>query len=118
MYTITKEFQFSASHQLDHLPEEHPCSRLHGHNYIVIVELFDDVLNDGFVVDYNDLWEFRAYLDGHFDHRHLNDVVPFYPTAELLAQHFYDWCHKAWPQCIAVTVKETPKTSARYGIFR
>jgi 6-pyruvoyltetrahydropterin/6-carboxytetrahydropterin synthase len=35
MYTITKQFSFSASHVLDHLPEGHPCARrLHGHNYI------------------------------------------------------------------------------------
>lgn len=38
-YEITKEFHFSASHQLDYLPEGHQCKRLHGHNYIVKVTL-------------------------------------------------------------------------------
>ena len=39
MYRITKEFHFSASHQLAHLPHDHQCARMHGHNYIVEVEL-------------------------------------------------------------------------------
>lgn len=39
MFRITKEFHFSASHQLCRLPVDHQCARLHGHNYIVVVEL-------------------------------------------------------------------------------
>ena len=39
MYTIAKQFTFSASHQLDHLPEDHQCARLHGHNYVVEIVL-------------------------------------------------------------------------------
>lgn len=39
MFRIRKEFHFSASHQLTHLPPDHQCARLHGHNYIVVVEL-------------------------------------------------------------------------------
>ncbi|HUM68046.1 MAG TPA: 6-carboxytetrahydropterin synthase, partial [Chloroflexota bacterium] len=35
MYTISKQFHFSASHQLNGLPLEHQCARLHGHNYEV-----------------------------------------------------------------------------------
>ena len=39
MYTIAKTFYFSASHVIGGLPPEHPCSRLHGHNYEVEVIL-------------------------------------------------------------------------------
>ena len=39
MFTITKEFHFSASHVLDRLPSWHPCARMHGHNYVVVLEL-------------------------------------------------------------------------------
>ena len=56
MYRITKEFHFSASHQLEHLPDDHQCAQLHGHNYIVIVELASTILNrNGFVRDYGEL---------------------------------------------------------------
>jgi P-type Ca2+ transporter type 2C len=39
MYTIAKRFAFSASHVIGGLPADHPCARLHGHNYEVEVVL-------------------------------------------------------------------------------
>lgn len=115
MYRIAKEFQFSASHQLDHLPADHQCARLHGHNYTVTVELAAAQLNrDGFIRDYHELSELKHYIDGVFDHRHLNDVLDIHSTAENLARHFFDWCMARWPETAAVRVSETPKTWAEY----
>ncbi|WP_137133525.1 6-carboxytetrahydropterin synthase QueD [Rhizobium sp. FKY42] len=116
MFRITKEFHFSASHRLDHLPEDHQCHRLHGHNYIVVVELAVETLNaDGFVRDYHDLKALKTYIDDEFDHRHLNDVLGHgYTTAENLARHFYEWCKERFPETSAVRVSETPKTWAEY----
>ena len=55
MFRITKEFHFSASHQLCRLPPDHQCARLHGHNYVVVVELAAAELNAfGFVRDYHE----------------------------------------------------------------
>lgn len=111
--TICKRFDFSASHVLDHLPANHPCARLHGHNYGVELELTGLVDARGFVVDYRDLDEFKSYLDGTFDHRHLNDVLTgTAPTAEHLAAHLLSWCAARWPQTAAVRVSETGKTWA------
>lgn len=115
MYRITKEFHFSASHQLDHLPEDHPCARLHGHNYVVVVELAaEDLDADGFVRDYRALAPLKEYIDTRFDHRHLNDVIEGPATAERLAKHFFDWCRARWPETAAARVSETPKTWAEY----
>ncbi|MEP2943715.1 MAG: 6-carboxytetrahydropterin synthase QueD [Hyphomicrobiales bacterium] len=116
MYRITKEFHFSASHQLCQLPDDNHCSRLHGHNYIVKVELESEELDArGFIVDYRDLAPLKKYIDEEFDHRHLNDVFGHdMITAEFLSKAFYDWCYKRWPQVCAVMVSETPKTWAEY----
>jgi 6-pyruvoyltetrahydropterin/6-carboxytetrahydropterin synthase len=115
MYRISKEFHFSASHQLRHLPADHQCARLHGHNYVVVVDLCAAELNaDGFVRDYQELAALKAYIDGTFDHRHLNDVFEGHTTAENLARHFYDWSRARWPEVSAVRVSETPKTWAEY----
>ncbi|MBF5079765.1 6-carboxytetrahydropterin synthase QueD [Paracoccus sp. NBH48] len=115
MFRISKEFHFSASHRLDHLAPDHQCARLHGHNYIVVVELAAPDLNaDGFVRDYHELAALKAYVDGTFDHRHLNDVLDVPSTAENLARHFFDWCRALWPETSAVKVSETPKTWAEY----
>ena len=115
MYRITKEFHFSASHQLAHLPEDHQCARLHGHNYVVVVELASETLNaDGFVRDYGELKLLKDYIDETFDHRHLNDVMDGISTGENIARHLYDWCAAIWPETSAVKVSETPKTWAEY----
>ncbi len=92
MFRITKEFHFSASHQLTGLPADHQCARLHGHNYIVEVELSAPELNQhGFVRDYHELAPFKRYIDDCFDHRHLNDVLGHdQSTAETLARHFFE----------------------------
>lgn len=115
-YRITKEFHFSASHQLKGLPDDHQCARLHGHNYIVKVELTSDTLNEyGFVRDYNELVTFKNYIDGTLDHRHLNDVLGHdATTAENLAKHLFDWCKSRFPEVSAISVSETPKTWAEY----
>ncbi|WP_350334137.1 6-pyruvoyl trahydropterin synthase family protein [Coralliovum pocilloporae] len=116
MYTISKQFHFSASHQLIGLPEDHPCARLHGHNYIAEVELRSEVLNSvGFVRDYRELAALKDYIDGQLDHRHLNDVLgDDLVTAERLAKHLFDWASARWPEVSAVRVSETPKTWAEY----
>ena len=116
MYRITKEFHFSASHQLFGLPETHQCARLHGHNYIVVVELTAAELNaHGFVRDYLDLGDLKRYIDDTLDHRHLNDVLgDDCVTAERMAKHLCDWCRARWHEVTAVKVSETPKTWAEY----
>lgn len=115
MYTISKEFHFSASHILHGLEEGHPCGRLHGHNYVIIVELSAyDVDENGFVEDYGKLKDIGKYIDENLDHRHLNDVLIGQPSAENIARHFFEKFKHAHPMITAVYVKETPKTIAKY----
>lgn len=116
-YRIHKSFEFAASHVLAGLPDDHPCSRLHGHNYRVEVELEGSQLDDvGFVMDYRALDPIKRFLDATIDHRHLNDLVSFNPTAEHLAR----WLHRKATDLLpgqrvsAVRVYETPKTGAEY----
>lgn len=114
-YRITKQFHFSASHQLTHLPPDHQCARLHGHNYLVEVVLEGQFLNEvGFVRDYGELKPLKEYIDSTLDHRHLNDVLgsPELTTAEHMARHLLVWCGERWPEVKAVRVSETPQTWA------
>lgn len=115
MYKITKQFQFSASHILEGLVEGHKCGRLHGHNYIVELELQSFRLDDtGFVIDYGDLSPFKQYIDENLDHRHLNDIMKNQTSAENLARFLYDRAKERWSQVTAVRVSETAKTWAEY----
>ena len=115
MYKISKQFAFSASHILHGLPTDHPCTRLHGHNYVVTVHLKSETLDAvGFVKDYRALDIVKTYIDENLDHRHLNDILSFNPTAENLAKYLYDIFKKDIEGLYAVEVSETPKTSAIY----
>ena len=119
MYSITKDFYWSASHQLGGLPAAHPCSRVHGHNYVARIQVAAEKLDEtGFVVDFGDLSVVRDYIDTQLDHRHLNDVLPFNPTAENLARHLADVTRRFFtaPELlVAASVSETPRTWARWA---
>jgi 6-pyruvoyltetrahydropterin/6-carboxytetrahydropterin synthase len=115
MFTISKQFEFSAAHVLSGLPAEHQCGRMHGHNYTVEVELQSEGLDTrGFVQDFGELIYIKGWLDDIFDHRTINDVVSFNPTAENLAFYIYEKMQVVFPLISAVTVCETPKTKATY----
>ncbi|MEU5980333.1 6-carboxytetrahydropterin synthase [Streptomyces sp. NPDC047315] len=111
---ISKEFHFSASHRLDGLPQDRPCGRLHGHHYVVELELSaaaDGLDATGFVRDHGDLSAFGRWLDGRVDHRHLNDVLGDHdPSAENLARWLYERWSDEYPELSSVRVSETPKT--------
>lgn len=122
MFTISKRFAFSASHVLDGLGPDHPCARLHGHNYEVEVVSEAAELNDqGFVHDYLAFDALKECIDQRLDHRHLNDVLPGPSSAEQLAWWLFDWCKQhlaedAARHLVAVRVSETPRTWAEYRL--
>jgi 6-pyruvoyltetrahydropterin/6-carboxytetrahydropterin synthase len=116
-WQISKQFAFSASHQLSGLHPDHPCGRLHGHNYVVEVRLSADTLDTtGFVLDYGALAPFSEWIDRTLDHRHLNDVFNVQPSAENLAWLLAGQVEALIPARpgvqVAVGVSETPKTWA------
>lgn len=119
-FTVAKRFDFSASHQLLGLGDDHPCSRLHGHNYEVeVIAAAPDLDERGFVVDYLDFSPLREFLRKTLDHRHLNDIVPGPPSAEQIAWWLFEWCKdniddEVARRLIAVRVSETPRTWAEY----
>lgn len=115
MYTISKEFHFSASHQLMGLHETHPCGRIHGHNYTLKVFLRGNEPNkDGFVQDYNDLKPISDWVDNILDHRHLNEIFDFQTSVENMSKYIYDLFKPQFPLLYAVEMSETPKTNCRY----
>lgn len=117
MYRIAKRFDFSASHQLTHLPPAHQCARLHGHNYSLELVFESTGLDQrGFIVDYGELDVVKEVIHQRFEHRHLNDVLegPEATTAENLAFLFYMTFKPQFPALTAARVSETGKTWAEY----
>ncbi|MCL0029194.1 6-carboxytetrahydropterin synthase QueD [Dehalococcoidia bacterium] len=85
---VFKEFTVEAAHRLPNVPEDHKCSRLHGHSFHIEVWVRGDIdPNTGWVIDFSDISEAFAPLFEKLDHRYLNDVEGLSnPTSENLAR--------------------------------
>ena len=107
MYTVIKRMEISASHILT-LPYPSKCENLHGHNWIITVYCRSKELNEyGMVVDFSQI---KEVVQGALDHRHLNDVLPFNPTAENIAR----WVCEQVPYCFKVEVRESEGNTVIY----
>tara|TARA_R110002020_G_scaffold475518_1_gene710707 strand:+ start:669 stop:1058 length:390 start_codon:yes stop_codon:yes gene_type:complete len=120
-YTLTKQFRFEAAHQLPNVPEHHPCFRLHGHSFVVEIQVgADELLVDGFVMDYKHISKYTKPIIKSLDHQLLNDFLPN-PTSEHLCEYIAnEWLKRARKDQTdntvyleAVTVSETINTNCR-----
>ena len=97
VFEISKDFVFSAAHQIRFHGGK--CERLHGHNWRVRVHVRASELNRiGMVVDFADLQKLVGEIGARFDHRNVNEVPPFdheNTTAELLARFFHQEASRA-----------------------
>jgi 6-pyruvoyltetrahydropterin/6-carboxytetrahydropterin synthase len=91
VFEISKDFLFSAAHQIR--LHGGKCERLHGHNWRIRVFVRAAVLDKiGMVIDFADLQKMVAEIGARFDHRNVNEIPPFdqlNTTAELIARFFH-----------------------------
>lgn len=115
-FELKQHFQIESARYLPHLPPEHPCSRMHGHSFKIVLTLvgtLDPVL--GWVIDYNEIQKIMQPLLTQLDHRILNEVPGLEnPTSELLAKWLYDHGSQHLANLVRVTVAETPLTECSY----
>jgi 6-pyruvoyltetrahydropterin/6-carboxytetrahydropterin synthase len=88
---LTKQYRFEAAHYLPHVPEGHKCARLHGHSYMIEVEVRGMVdPRTGWLIDFGVIDAAWADLHTRFDHRNLNEVAGLEnPTCENLALYIF-----------------------------
>lgn len=124
MWKVTKRFEFDAAHRL--LGYDGPCSRVHGHHYVVEVTVCGEELDElGMLLDFKELDFIVSGWTDHWDHRtllcfgdplneHLEGMpLPSgqNPTAEVMARDLYREVKERIPSCVRVfrvRVYETP----------
>ena len=53
MLELTRKYQFHAARKLTSLPDSHPCSKIHGHTFSVIIKLNGEIdESKGWVIDF------------------------------------------------------------------
>jgi 6-pyruvoyltetrahydropterin/6-carboxytetrahydropterin synthase len=120
-YTLKILADFASAHTLRDYPGD--CSRMHGHNWKLEVEVTATALNEyGMGMDFKTIKTATRELAKTLDHRYLNDIPPFdeiNPTAENIAQFFYKNLSATLNNDIAkisgVTLWETERACVRYS---
>jgi 6-pyruvoyltetrahydropterin/6-carboxytetrahydropterin synthase len=81
---VTREFKFDAAHHLDGYKGD--CQNLHGHSFRFSVTIEGEHLDSlGMLVDFKVIKEVvTRKVINRLDHKYLNHVLPFNPTAENL----------------------------------
>jgi len=119
-YTLKIVTDFAAAHALRNYMGD--CSRLHGHNWKVEVEVKASTLDKvGMGIDFKEIRKAAKSLVNGLDHHNLNDLKPFdkiNPTAENIAAYFFrglaDTLNDDRIHVSAITIWETERACVRY----
>ena len=120
VYTLKIVTDFASAHTLREYPGA--CSRMHGHNWKVEVEVMATELDKvGMGVDFKVIKQHTRAVTEQLDHRYLNEIAPFdriNPTAENIAAYIFeqlvDTLNTSSVQVKAVTLWETERACVRY----
>ena len=109
MIVICKQYEFSSAHELPLVPEGHRCKNLHGHHYILEVEVTGSLVH-GWIMDFYDLDNVVMQFVKIVDHKYLNGISGLEnPTAEKIA----DWFFIRIENLLQCTLKDVKLTRIR-----
>lgn len=110
MYTLNLKHHFDAAHHL--LNYKGKCANLHGHRWVVEIEIKTKKLLNDMVVDFKDL---KKIID-KLDHKYLNEELDFNPTAEKISKYIYKQILPIVTPLskVKITIWESPEASITY----
>lgn len=112
---LWRRFRFEAAHQLPRVPPGHPCGRMHGHGFEVIVHVHQPLAGQAMGIDYDDLGQCWTPLDAKLDRACLNDLPGLdNPTSERLAAWLWERLQPQLSVLSWITVYETTTAGCHY----
>jgi 6-pyruvoyltetrahydropterin/6-carboxytetrahydropterin synthase len=117
-FELKTQFRIESARFLPKLDKNHPCSRMHGHSFVISLRLVGAQTPVGWVRDYHEIESSMKPLLNQLDHRVLNEVPGLEnPTSENLVQWIYSQAKTLIPELVQVTVSETPTTDCSYPVL-
>ncbi len=115
---LKQQFQIESARFLPHLDKSHPCSRTHGHSFVILFTLQGPLKQpESWLIDYNEIQQKISPLIQQIDHKLLNEVPGLEnPTTENLCIWLYEKAQKVLPEVTRVTIKETSLTECSYPV--
>lgn len=114
MHILKLTTNFSAAHQLTNAYDKKCNASIHGHNWKVLIEITSSTLKNNMIIDFTRLKE----IVNELDHKNLNAILDFEPTAELIAKYLHDKIKLNFKNnknlSITVTVWEADNSSITY----
>lgn len=124
--TICRRYDFEAAHYLPKVAEGHKCRRMHGHSFVVEVEITgiaqSSGYDEGMVCDFDPIDACWKKLWNQIDHTCLNESWTENPTVEncsrLVHAHFAANLPSSTLYDIRVVYREGPRSTCVYPPVR
>ena len=113
---VYKKFTIESARSLPNLPDNHPCKRVHGHSFKIIISLKGSInKKTGFVIDFSDIEKAFNPIKSRLDHVYLNDVEGLEnPSSENICIWIWKKIKSKLPGLHMIEIKETMTTGCKY----
>ena len=117
---IWRRYRFEAAHQLPNVAAGHPCGRMHGHGFEVILHANQNLIHEqagqDMGIDFAQIDQYWQSLHEQLDYTCLNDISGLEnPTSEVLAHWIWQQLKPEFKQLSWVTVYETHTSGCHYN---
>jgi 6-pyruvoyltetrahydropterin/6-carboxytetrahydropterin synthase len=112
---IWRRFRFEAAHQLPNVHPGHPCGRMHGHGFEVVIHARESVVDREMGVDFDQIEALWQPLNDTLNYSCLNHIPGLEnPTSELIAKWIWDHLKPKFNDLSWITVYETISAGCHY----
>ena len=113
---VYKKFHIESARSLPSLPDEHPCSQVHGHSFEIILKVSGE-LNEktGFIIDFQEIEDSFDPIRKLLDHAYLNNIKGLEnPTSENMCKYIWEKVKPEILGFVEIEIKETHSTGCIY----
>lgn len=104
--SLKLRYHFDAAHKLE--AYKGPCAQLHGHRWNVTVYAKGNIDSNGMLIDFTLI---KKEID-KLDHKFLNEILSFNPTAENIASYLLKQFETLYPNIkFKIRLYESPNAS-------